>query len=163
LQTVFEYTDRGLTMLYSATLANQFNRSRKIMGHDATMEVGSTLTVTVDPQSDQYREKIDKGIIKPGEPFYTYVPGRSVDAVTTATEKYFAERGLLYSFIGGKRYNTTFLHLKEWLQCIRTRATPSCNIDRGFEEAITAHMGTRAYLEGRRMYWDKEKEEITRG
>lgn len=163
LQTVFEYTDRGLTMLYSATLANQFNRSRKIMGHDATMEVGSTLTVTVDPQSDQYREKIDKGIIKPGEPFYTYVPGRSVDAVTTATEKYFAERGLLYSFIGGKRYNTTFLHLKEWLQCIRTGATPSCNIDRGFEEAITAHMGTRAYLEGRRMYWDKEKEEITRG
>jgi hypothetical protein len=52
---------------------------------------------------------------------------------------------------------------KEWLQCIRTGATPSCNIDRGFEEAITAHMGTRAYLEGRRMYWDKEKEEITRG
>ncbi|HRS41102.1 MAG TPA: gfo/Idh/MocA family oxidoreductase, partial [Dysgonamonadaceae bacterium] len=55
------------------------------------------------------------------------------------------------------------LHLKEWLQCIRTGTTPSCNIDRGFEEAITAHMGTRAYLEGRRMYWDKEKEEITRG
>ena len=163
LQTVFEYSYRGLTMLYSATLANQYNRGRKIMGHDATMEVGSTLTITVDPQSDQYKEKIQKGIIKPDEPFYTYVPGRSVDAVTTATEKYFAERGLLYSFIGGKRYNTTFLHLKEWLQCIRTGGTPSCNIDRGFEEAITAHMGTRAYLEGRHMYWDKEKEEITRG
>ena len=39
----------------------------------------------------------------------------------------------------------------------------SCGIDAAFEEAITAHMGTRAYLEGRTMYWDKDKEEIIRG
>ncbi len=162
LQTVFEFKDKDMTMLYSATLANQFNRSRKIMGHDATMEVGNTLTVTVDQRSDQYRQQIDQGIIKPGEPFYTYLPGQSVDAVSTATERYFAERGLLYSFIGGKRYNTTFLHIKEWLDCIRTGEEPSCGIDQAFEEAITAHMGTRAYLEGRTMYWDKDREKITR-
>ena len=41
--------------------------------------------------------------------------------------------------------------------------TPSCNIDAAFQEAMTAHMGTRAYLEGRTMYWDKDKEEIVRG
>lgn len=162
LQTVFEFRDKELTMLYSATLANQFSRSRKIMGHDATMEVGNTLKVTVDPQSEQYRRQIDQGIVKLDEPFYTYLPGQSVDAVSTATERYFAERGLLYSFISGKRYNTTFLHLKEWLDCIRNGKQPSCGIDQGFEEAITAHMGTRAYLEGRTMYWDKDKEEITR-
>ncbi len=162
LQTVFEFRDKELTMLYSATLANQFSRSRKIMGHDATMEVGNTLKVTVDPQSEQYRSQIDQGIVKLDEPFYTYLPGQSVDAVSTATERYFAERGLLYSFISGKRYNTTFLHLKEWLDCIRNGKQPSCGIDQGFEEAITAHMGTRAYLEGRTMYWDKDKEEITR-
>src|SRR5690554_128882 len=162
LQTVFEFKDKDMTMLYSATLANQFGRSRKIMGHDATMEVGNTLSVTVDQRSDQYRQQIDQGIIKPGEPFYTYLPGQSVDAVSTATERYFAERGLLYSFIGGKRYNTTFLHMKEWLDCIRTGEEPSCGIDQAFEEAITAHMGTRAYLEGRTMYWDKDREKITR-
>lgn len=163
LQTAFEYRDRGFTMLYSATLGSQFSRSRKIMGHDATMEVGNTLTVTIDPRSKQYREKIDQGIIKPGEPFYHYMPGKSVDAVTSATELYFAERGLLYSYVDGKRYNTTYLHLREWLECIRTGKEPSCGMDEGFQEAITAHMGTRAYLEGRTMYWDKEKEEITRG
>ncbi|RNC65294.1 Gfo/Idh/MocA family protein [Proteiniphilum sp. X52] len=162
LQTVFEFGDKEITMLYSATLANQFSRSRKIMGHDATMEVGNTLKVTVDPQSEQYRRQIDQGVVKLDEPFYTYLPGQSVDAVSTATERYFAERGLLYSFISGKRYNTTFLHLKEWLDCIRNGKQPSCGIDQGFEEAITAHMGTRAYLEGRTMYWDKDKEEITR-
>lgn len=162
LQTVFEFNEKELTMLYSATLANQFSRSRKIMGHDATMEVGNTLKITVDPQSEQYRKQIDQGIVKLNEPFYTYLPGQSVDAVSTATERYFAERGLLYSFISGKRYNTTFLHLKEWLDCIREGKQPSCGIDQGFEEAITAHMGTRAYLEGRTMYWDKDNEVITR-
>ncbi|HBX46946.1 MAG TPA: oxidoreductase, partial [Porphyromonadaceae bacterium] len=116
-----------------------------------------------DPRSEQYKEKIEKGIIKPGEPFYQYIPGRSVDAVSSATELYFAKRGLLYSYVGGKRYDTTFLHLKEWLSCIRHGGTPACGIDQAFQEAITAHMGTRAYLEGRTMYWDAEKEEITRG
>ena len=29
-----------------------------------------------------------------------------------------------------------------------------------FEEAMTAHMGTIAYLENRKVYWDKEKQEI---
>jgi len=163
LQTAFEYSDKGFTMLYSATLGSQFSRSRKIMGHDATMEVGNTLTVTIDPRSEQYSEKIENGTIKPGEPFYHYMPGKSIDAVTSATELYFAERGLLYSYVDGKRYNTTYLHLREWLECIRTGKQPSCGIDEGFQEAITAHMGTRAYLEGRTMYWDAEKEEITRG
>lgn len=160
LQTVFEFKDRELTMLYSATLGSQFNRSRKIMGHDATMEISSTLSVTVDPQSELYRKQIDQGLAKQNEPFYTYLPGKSVDAVSTATERYFAERGLLYSFIEGRRYNTTYLHLKEWLECIRNGKKPSCGIDEGFEEAITAHMGTRAYLEGKTIFWDKDKEEI---
>jgi hypothetical protein len=69
LQTVFEFKERELTMLYSATLASQFSRSRKIMGHDATMEVGNTLTVTVDPRSEQYRSQIDQGVVKPNEPY----------------------------------------------------------------------------------------------
>ena len=135
------------------------------MGHDASMEVGDTLTVKVDSASTRYKEKIDQGIIKPNVPFYTYVPGKSkVDAITSATELYFAQRGLLYSYLGGKRYDTTFLHMREWIECIRdTSKIPSCGIDAAFEEAITAHMGTRAYLEGRTMYWDKEKEEIVRG
>lgn len=163
LQTVFEYKERSLTMLYSATLANQFNRSRKIMGRDATMEVGNTLSKTVDPASTLYRDKIEKGIIKQGEPFYQYVPGQSVDGISSATELYFAQRGLLYSFVNGKRYDTTFLHIREWLECIRKEGKTSCGIDEGFEEAITAHMGTRAYLEGRTMYWDANKEVITRG
>lgn len=110
-----------MTMLYSATLASNRNRGKVIMGHDASMEVGDTLTVKVDSGSTRYKEKIEKGIIKPDVPFYTYVPGKSnVDAVTSATELYFAQRGLLYSYLGGKRYDTTFLHIREWLSASAT-------------------------------------------
>lgn len=163
LQTTFEFPDRDLSMLYTATLASQFNRPRKIMGTDATIELGSTLNVIVDGASTQYKDKIEKGIIKPGEPFYRYASGKSIDALSSATEMYFAERGLLFSYVEGKRYNTTFLHVREWLECIRQGLKPSCGIEEAFEEAITAHMGTRAFLEGRTMYWDKDKQEITKG
>lgn len=164
LQTVFEFPDNNFSLLYSATQANERNRGKVIMGHDATMEVSSSLIVKVDERSTQYKEQLKSGQIKPEIPLFTYVPGQNnMDAVTSATELYFAQRGLLYSYMGGKRYDTTHLHVREWLECIRTNTQPSCNVDRAFEEGITAHMGTRAYLEGRTMYWDKEKSEITRG
>ncbi len=165
LQSTFEFPDKNMTMLYSATLASNRNRGKVIMGHDASLEVGDTLIMKVDKESTRYKDKIEKGIIKPDVPFYTYVPGQNnVDAVTSATELYFAQRGLLYSYLGGKRYDTTYLHVREWLEAIRDKnKKTSCDIDAGFEEAMTAHMGTRAYLEGRTMYWDKDKEEIVRG
>ena len=92
LQTTFEYKEKNLALLYSATLASQFNRPRKFMGHDATMEIGNSITVIVDPQSEQYKEQIEKGIIKPGQPFYNYTPGqKDLDAISSATQLYFAE------------------------------------------------------------------------
>ena len=164
LQTTFEWPERNLTMLYSATLASSRNRGKVFMGHDASMEVSDMLMLTADRNSERYAKKIASGVIPTDKPFFTYVPGQSkVDAVTSATELYFAQRGLLYTYVDGKRYDTTHLHLREWLECIRQNQTPSCNIDQAFHEAMTAHMGTRAYLEGRTMYWDKEKEEIVRG
>ena len=164
LHTTFEFPEKNFTMLYSATLASSRNRGKVIMGHDASMEISDTLTLKVDAQSTRYADKIAKGIITPDQPFYTYIPGQdNSDTITSATELYFAQRGLLYTYVNGKRYDTTFLHIREWLECIRQGKTPSCNIDQAFQEAITAHMGTRAFLEGRTMYWDKEKEEIVRG
>ncbi|MBE0673107.1 MAG: Gfo/Idh/MocA family oxidoreductase [Bacteroidales bacterium] len=161
LHTVFEFEKQELTMLYSATLASSRSRGKVIMGHDGTMEVGNSLTVYADRSSTKYSKEISEGIINPDLPVLTYTPGRkNVDAVTSATEQYFAGRGLLYTYRGGKRVDTTHLHIREWLSCIRNGGTPSCNIEQGFEEAITAHMGTISYHEGRRVRWDRDKEQI---
>jgi predicted dehydrogenase len=161
LQVAYEFPSHDMTMLYSATLASQHHRGKVFMGHDATMELGNTCIIKADPRSTQYGEKIKRGIIDPSIPIYSYVPGqKNVDAIASATEKYFAGRGLLYTYRGGRRVDTTHLHMKEWLDGIRTNKQPSCDIDQGFEEAITAHMATIALREKRTVFWDRDNEKI---
>jgi predicted dehydrogenase len=161
LQMAYEYPDRDLTLLYSASLASNKRRGRTIMGHDGYIEVGSNLKIYADSGSTKYKEKIQEGIIDPAVPIFSYTPGmKKVDAITSPTEQYFAGRGLLYTYRGGKRIDTTHLHIKDWLDAIRTGSQPSCNIDRGFEEAMTAHMGTIAYRENRKVFWDPDKQLI---
>jgi len=131
------------------------------MGHDASMEVGESLTVTADTDSTRFEEKIRAGVIDTELPLFSYHPGsRGIDTITSATEKYFATKGLMYTYRGGRQVDLTHLHVKEWIDCIRTGEKPSCDIDRGFEEAITCHMATKSYLEGRRVEWDPVQKKI---
>lgn len=161
LHTVFEYPDKDLSFMYSASLASNRRRGRTVMGNDAYMELGISMNIYADSGSIRYKEKIKQGLIDVNTPIYSFDPGRKQpDAITSATEKYFAGRGLLYTYRGGKRVDTTHLHIKEWLEGIRTGRQCSCNIDVAFEEAITAHMGTKAYKENRTVFWDSDKEEI---
>lgn len=157
----FEYPGRKLTLLYSGTLASGIPRGTLVMGREATLELGRILSVWVDKQSIKYKSRIQTGIIDPTSPLVNYLkPLDSVDAVSSATSKYFADRGLEMTYSGGRAVNTTYLHLSEWIRCIRTGSTTSCNIDRGFEEAMVAHMATISYIEGRKVRWNAETEKI---
>ena len=157
----FEYPERALTLLYSGTLASGIPRGTLFMGNDATLELGRILSVWVDKQSAKYKSRIESGIIDPSSPLVNYLkPLDSVDAVSSATSKYFADRGLDMTYSGGKEVNTTYLHLAEWLRCIRNGRSTSCNINRGFEEAITSHMATLSYQQGRKVKWNPETETI---
>jgi predicted dehydrogenase len=154
-QAILEYPHRDLTLVYSSTLANGRYRGQVYMGHDATMEVSSGLRITADGSSTRYADMIEAGTINPGRPMLTYQSGfKGIDAVTTASQEYFASRGLLFTYRGGRRISTYYLHLKEWLQAIREGTPVSCGIDRGVEEAVTCHMATESYLRGRRVEWD---------
>ena len=131
------------------------------MGHDGYMELGSDMKIYADPGSTKYKAKIEAGIIHPEMPIFSFTPGlKQVDAITSPTEQYFAGRGLLYTYRGGKRVDTSHLHIKDWLDAIRTGSQPGCDISQGFEEAITAHMGTISYHEKRKVFWDAEKQKI---
>jgi predicted dehydrogenase len=157
----FEYPHLNFSLLYSATLANSRDRGKVIMGHDASMELGNNLLIYACAESTRYRDAIESGLIQPDLPIYTYIPGRkNVDAVATATEQYFANRGLLYTYRGDRRVDTTHLHIAEWIQAIRGGKQTSCNIDQAFEEGITAVMATIAYREDRKVFWDREREKV---
>jgi len=156
-----EFPKHELSFLYSATLASGRSRGKVIMGHDASMEISDRLVIKAEAESTQYKKKIEEGLIDPNTPIYSFTPGKKgADGFATATEQYFASRGLLYTYRNGKRVDTTHLHIKEWLNCIRAGVQPSCNIDQAFQEGISAHMSTKALLENRRVFWDADKQEI---
>ncbi len=161
LHSVFEYPEKELTLVYSACLASSRNRGRVIMGSDASMELGGSLQITADNDSTRYSEQIKNGLISPAEPMLSINPNSGkIDAVTSATENYYAQRGLSTTRIGDVKMDVTHLHIKEWIDCIRDGGTPASNIERTFEEGVTILMAQKSYLEGRKVEWNPEKRMI---
>jgi len=157
-QTVLEYPSRNFSVMYSASLANNLYRPKKIMGDEASIEIGEVLKFSVEPRSDMYQPYIEKEEIAPNQPIsLTQDFQAQVDAISSATEKYFASRGLLYTSQNGQLVDTAHLHLADWLHGVRTGAAVSCGIDEAFEEGITAMMTTIAYRQQRVVKWDGKK------
>ncbi len=161
LNCTFEYPNHDLTLLYSGNLASSRSRGRIFMGHDASMELGSNAIITADRNSTRYAEGIKAGIIDPGAPMISFNPGAGqIDAVSSASERYYASRGLTTTTINGMQVDVTHLHLREWLNCIRNGGTPSANIEMAFEEGITCIMAHKAYVEKRLVEWDEINRKI---
>ena len=158
---IYEYPQKDLTLTYSATLSSGISRGTLVMGHDATLELGRTLSLWVDKESTLYRSRIEAGMIDPASPIARYTHGaKEVDAISSPTSKYFADRGLMYTYRDGTRVNPTTLHLKEWIESIRGNGRTGCDIEQGFQEAITAHMATKSFLEERQVHYDSVSEKI---
>ncbi|HNW56232.1 MAG TPA: Gfo/Idh/MocA family oxidoreductase [Bacteroidales bacterium] len=155
LHCVFEYPNHDLTLLYTASLASSRSRGRVFMGHDASMELGGAINITADADSTRYKKQIEAGLIDPSGPMVSFNPNSGkIDAVTTATEKYYASRGLTTTTINGRAVDVTHLHIKEWIDCIRSGKTPSANIEMAFQEGVACLMAHKSYLEKRRTEWD---------
>ena len=153
--------EKGMTFIYSATLGNGFNRPTILMGHDATMELGNRLTIWPDGSSTKYADMIKSNKMSPSKPIYQYDPGANVpDAISSATSQYFADKGLMWTYIDGVRVDSTFLHMREWLSVIKNGGKLSCGIKEGFEEAISAHMAGLSYKLGRRIEWNPKEQII---
>jgi len=152
---VWEYPDHDLTLFYSSTLSSSLSRGRVFIGHDASMELGSTIQITADRSSTRYKKLIQEGKIDTSVPMISISPGTgTIDAVASPSEKYYAARGLTTTTINGRQVDITHLHLKQWLDCIRNGGNPTCDIDKAFEEGITYLMAHRSYIEKRRVEWD---------
>jgi len=51
-------------------------------------------------------------------------------------------------------------HTDNWLKCMRTREKPNGHIETGFAHAVAVVMANRSYREGKKLYWDRKKEQI---
>ncbi len=51
-------------------------------------------------------------------------------------------------------------HVRNFLDCVRSRQQPVENLDVGHHVSTVAHLGNVAYRAGRKIYWDHEKERV---
>jgi predicted dehydrogenase len=54
----------------------------------------------------------------------------------------------------------TDLHVRNFIECVRSRATPAADVLIGHRSTIVPHLGNIAYRVGRKIRWDTAKEEI---
>ncbi len=159
INAVFNYPEKGLTLTYDGTLKNGEYRQSRIMGSDATLDIDRAIMLYKDSSSIRYKDiKIDTS-----SPMYYYAPSGEVDAVSSSTSKTYLKGGYGPTMVNGRLIDTTFLHLKEWIDAIRGHGEPSCNIDSGFEEAVTFNLANLAYVHKKTVTWDKVNEKAIIG
>jgi predicted dehydrogenase len=62
-----------------------------------------------------------------------------------------------------RRKNTadaTADHLRNFVDCVRSRATPNAGVEAGHRATLVGHLGNIAYKTGRKLHWDAERETI---
>jgi hypothetical protein len=60
----------------------------------------------------------------------------------------------------GSGPDATSLHVKDFIDCVRSRKEPVGDVAIGHRATIVAHLGNIAYRTGRKIRWDAAKEEI---
>ena len=50
--------------------------------------------------------------------------------------------------------------MTNWLDCLRSRQQPNATVHNGFAHSVAIIMATRAYREGKKLYWDPAAETV---
>jgi predicted dehydrogenase len=56
--------------------------------------------------------------------------------------------------------DATDLHVKNFIECVRSRQTPNADVEIGHRSTIVPHLGNIAYKTGRKLNWDAAKEDF---
>src|SRR5262249_30028880 len=56
--------------------------------------------------------------------------------------------------------DTTNLHVKDFIECVRSRKRPAADVAIGHRSSLVPHLGNIAYRTGRKLRWDAENETI---
>jgi predicted dehydrogenase len=130
---VMDYPKKEMAVTFGCTFHNRHvGEKEQFLGRDLTMEVSPGFLRTWEAEwKPEFRQKYRGGAA----------------AVKPVYE--FQRRELEVSS-----------HWADFLDCVRTRQKPRCDVDRAFEEAAVIAMSVEAYKRERRVKWDPVREAI---
>lgn len=150
-QALATYEDSKILYSYASNYANLFGDYTCIRGKQATLfshgGEGSSRWFLIPEHQD----------LPGGFDFYEGMKEaiKSGKAEIVTTEEYDMKLGPV-----NVSDNSPY-HLNNWIDCMRARElNTNGNIHTGFWNAIASVMATYAYREGKKLYWDRTKEEI---
>jgi predicted dehydrogenase len=136
---IFDYPQRQLTVTFNQAFHNShYGDVVQVLGRDGTMEAGSNFCRTWGAEwKPDYQKKMREARQKVGR-----------DGAIPPD----------YSFKTGEIEVSS--HWQDFIDCMKTRATPRCGVDRAFEEAVAVFMSVEAHKRERKVRWDTASEEI---
>ena len=141
-QALLEYPT-GFLVSYSTSFGNDCDSFTRIMGKKATL-------INIGGEGSQRWKLVEEKGTFEDNPFvhraetYVTLPGNS------------GNNKLAPPFIS----DNDLSHMTNWLDCLRSRQQPNATVRNGFAHAAAVIMATRAYREGRKLYWDAATETI---
>lgn len=159
---VLEYPDRELSISYGANIHNNYDsRASIFLGSEATMELDWECRVYPDSGSGKYAKDLQSGkldhtkaMIKVGKQ-----AGELVGSAATSTS-WLDNEGLLLTTRDGKLQDTSRLHHENFYKCMRDRTEPDASFQRCYATTVATLLCVAAYREGKKAYWDAEKEQV---
>jgi predicted dehydrogenase len=146
---------KGFLYTYKTTFGNSYRSFSRIQGRKGTIEnyggEGASLFITTEEGGRKEFDPWESG------PVYTKAPlvGPSSDAGATVQ----VPGAPPPSSLGPD--DDDVIHLLNWLAAMRARKEPNATVDHGFSHSIVCIMAAQSYWNGKRLYWDPRREEIT--
>jgi predicted dehydrogenase len=149
---------KGFLVSYSTSFANDSESFSRFMGDRATL-------INEGGEGSQRWKLVEEGGNHESNPFVR----RSSKLIKLGGSQR-PKTGLAQRLLNGaieKTYgplpftsDSNPSHMRNWLECLRTRKDPNATVDDGFAHSVAAIMAARAQREGRKLYWDARAEQI---
>ncbi len=141
--TIYDYPRQKLAITFNCTFNNRhYGESCQFLGRDKTLEVGPSYCRTYPaewkPENAEAMAKLRRAI-------------RNCEADREGLQPD-------YCMKPGELQVTD--HVQNFLDCIRTRSKPRCDVDRAFEEAVAVFLSVEAYKQDKKVRWDAGRELI---
>jgi predicted dehydrogenase len=142
---LMDYPKKELTVSFQCTFHNRhYGEVEQFLGRDKTMEVGPSFCRTYAAEwQPEYKDRAAKHAQELAAPGYE---PRDLPPVP----EYSMKRDELQ----------VSSHWQNFIDCVRSRETPRCGVDRAFEEAATMCLSVEAYKRNAKVRWDPATETI---